>query len=469
VNLNLFGSSYNAVSGDHMSRKNSTFRAVNDDISVGTIRNWRSKLLLPSGLEEGPLKAPTIHSVRRMKNLVAARSEINRRVRPGHGFPFEAYVSPCEYARWDPTIFLAYDIHPMQYLQEEFLCDCGYEPDPTIQVKVKGRTVRSGTIANRLIERAMGRKLNSNIDPYFSDRSWGYRPGRSTQMAILQVRDAIRDGFHWALKTDIEQFFPNVDREILERQLRCTLADQRLCEMILRANSPINDSRSWIELSERTEGLPQGNGLSPILSNIYLHGVDEACSHLNYWRYADDILVLGRTREAVVNARKRIEGLLAPLGLYRNERKTLIRDSYRQPLTFLGYEFRGGNPYPSMKAILRLEENLRVRGQEAQKVNLMKDFVRRYRIGPVRKLFRRMDRELRRYYTGNITLVGILDSSASVSRVLRCEVFAVPKGKAECMTAKKARFGQAPVAAAAGEQESILNACSLAPMEMGHK
>ena len=452
-----------------MSRKNSAVRAVSDDIPVGTIRNWRSKLLLPSGLGEGPLKAPTIHSVRRMKNLIAARGEINRRVRPGHGFPFEAYVRPCEYARWDPDIFLAYDIPPMKYLQEEFLYEYGYEPDPTVPINVKGRIVQSGPIPNRIIERAMVRKLNSNIDPYFSDRSWAYRPGRSTQMAILQVRDAIRAGFHWALKTDVEHFFPSINREILERQLRHVLADERLCEMILRANSPINDRRSWIELSERTEGAPQGNGLSPILSNIYLHGFDQACNHLNYWRYADDILVLGRTRGAVVNARKRIEGLLAPLGLHRNERKTFIRDLYRQPLTFLGYEFRGGNPYPPMKAILRLEENLRVQGQEAQKVNLMKDFVRRYRIGPVRKLLRRMDRELRRYYPVGVTLTGILDHSASSSRAFRYEVFAGPKGKAAGLTAKKARIGQAPVAVAAGEQDSILNACSLAPTEVGHK
>jgi hypothetical protein len=87
----------------------------------------------------------------------------------------------------------------------------------------------------------------------------------------------------------------------------------------------------------------------------------------------------------------------------------------------------------------------------------------------VRKLFRRMDRELRRYYPGNVTLTGILDHTASFSRVLTSEVLAVPKGKAACVTAKKARFGQAPIAVAAGEQDSISNACSLAPMEVGHK
>jgi hypothetical protein len=440
---------------------------VETGVPVGAIETRRSGISLGPRLGGGSLKAPSIHSVRRMKNLLAALGEINRRVRPGHGFPFEAYVSPCEYARWDPNIFSVYDIPPMKYLQEEFVFEFCYEPDPTIPINVKGRIVQSGTIPNRIIERGIGRKLNPNIDVYFSDRSWAYRPGRSTQMAILQVRDAIRAGFHWALKTDIEHFFPNINREILERQLRDTFADQRLCEMILRANSPITDRRSWIELSERTEGIPQGNGLSPILSNIYLHGLDQACNHLNYFRYADDILVLGRTRGAVVEAQQRIERLLAPLELDLNERKTAIRDLYRQPLTFLGYEFRGGNPYPPMKAILRLEEKLRVRGQEAQKVNLMKDFVRRYRIGPVRKLLQRVDRELRRYYPGKITLVGILDHSASFNRVLRCEVFAVPKGKAACMTAKKARFGQALIAAAAGEQDSILNACSLAPMEVG--
>ena len=183
---------------------------------------------------------------------MAALHEINRRPSAAGGFSYQAYVRPLEYARWDPTIFDAYRIPPLRYLQEEFVCEYCYEPDETVPINVKGRIVQSGTVANRIIERAIARKLTASINACFSDRSWAYRPRRSAQMAILQVRDAVRQGYHWALKTDIEHFFPNINRKLLELQLRRGLVDQGLCEMTLRANSPISGRRKWIELWERT-------------------------------------------------------------------------------------------------------------------------------------------------------------------------------------------------------------------------
>jgi RNA-directed DNA polymerase len=426
---------------------------------------------LCGSLGKGQLKAPTLRSVRRMTNLVAARNEINRRSGPAGGFPFEAYANPLEYSRWDPNIFLAYDIHPMRYLQQDFVHEYCYEPDSTVPMTVKGRIVQSGTIPNRIIERSLVRKLNSNIDAYFSDQSWAYRPRRSTQMAILQVREAVRRGRHWALKTDIEHFFASIGREILEKQLRDTLEDSGLCEMILRANSPVNDRRAWIELSDRTEGLPQGNGLSPFLSNLYLNGFDENCSNLDYRRYADDILVLGSSKSEVVKARQHIKRLLAQLGLRLNLRKTFIQDLHQKPLTFLGYEIRGGNIYPPMKAILKLETKLRVRGQEVRKINLMRQFVARYSMCGVRKLFRRIDREIYQHYPAGATLTAMLDHPARVQGSVGNseEQVAGPKGKAARMAAKKAHLGQAPVADAAWGQNPIPDVCSLAPTELGRQ
>lgn len=403
---------------------------------------------------------------------MAALREINRRPSAAGGFPYEAYVRPSQYARLDPNIFDAYDIPPMRYLQEEFVCEYCYEPDETVPINVKGRIVQSGTIANRIIERAIARKLTANIDAYFSDRSWAYRPRRTTQTAILQVRDAVRCGFHWALKTDIEDFFPNINRKLLELQLRRGLADQRLCEVTLRANSPISGRRKWIELWERTTGLPQGNGLSPFLSNLYLTPVDKACEHLHYYRYADDVLVLGRSFHEVLGALEFFGKLLVQLGLQLNVGKTDILDLHNEPGIFLGYEIRGGNLYPPRKAVLRLEQELRVRGHEARKVALMKCFVNRYQIGPVRKQFRRIDRELHQYYPPGVSLTGILDGTAGFRARVEYdsrEVIAIPKGKAAELTAKKAHPGQVPVAVAAGEQDSISEACSLAPMEVSYR
>jgi reverse transcriptase-like protein len=382
------------------------------------------------GIGKASSTGPTLRSVRRMSNLLAARSEINRRPVGVDGFPYEAYVNPRDYARWDPNLLLAYDCDPMVYLQEEFVFCFRYQPDPTEPIKVNGRVVERGTVANRIVDRSVARKLSANLDSYFSDRSWAYRPGRSTETAILEVRRAIRGGAHWALKTDIKHFFPSINRRILELQLRDSIADQRLCEFILGAIAPLILVDPWTQWV-RTGGLPQGNGLSPFLSNLYLHRLDEACSYFEYFRFADDILALGSSREEVLEVQHFIERLLAQLGLRFNEEKTFIRDVYRGPVVFLGYEIRGGNVYPPKEAIARLRRKLRFREQGARKA-LMMQFVRRFQIGPVRKLFRRLDRELHRLYPPGLTLTGLLDGcrGSSTGEVRSAPVIGFPRGRA---------------------------------------
>ncbi len=119
-------------------------------------------------------------------------------------------------------------------------------------------------------------------------------------------------------------------------------------------------------------------------------------------------------------------------------------------VTFLGFEFRGGNVYPPQQAIQRLKEALRVRGNN-DRVNLMRSFVNRFRIGPIRKLLRRIDRDVEKYRPAGLSLTGIFDGVCSVSY---SEVFEIPRGTAACNPAKKARVihGQSPVAVAAGGQ-----------------
>ncbi len=162
-----------------------------------------------------------------MKNLKAALREINRGPSAAGGFPYVAYIFPWEYARWDRDLFRAYDIGPMKYLQEEFAFEYCYEPETTRTVRIKGRSVETGTIANRIIESAIARKMSRALDNLLSDKSWAYRPGRNTQMAAMEVRDQIRRGCHFAAKMDVENFFPSIDRRRLEWVLRSVVADDR--------------------------------------------------------------------------------------------------------------------------------------------------------------------------------------------------------------------------------------------------
>jgi Reverse transcriptase (RNA-dependent DNA polymerase) len=364
------------------------------------------------GLSTGQPAGPTLKAVRRMVNLRAALHQINRRPVGVDGIPFEAFLDPIGYLRWNPNLLDAYpDLNPVRTVQES-LTECPI-PDASQALQVEGRNLERGTVANRIVERAIIRKLNATLDHCFSNRSFGFRPGRSPEEAILEVRRVVRGGAHWALKTDFKDFFGSVDRCLLERMVRGTIADQDLCNAVMAATSPavVDNGRTLLRLG----GLPQGNGLSPWLSNLYLHGFDEACGHLLYFRYVDDIFVLGASWQEVMDAYRHIRRLARSLKLRLNPKKTYVADLHKKPLVFLGYELRGGNIYPPERAILGLRQKLELRGNGDRKA-LMMSFVHRFRIGPVRKLFRRLDRQLCHLFPLGLSLVRLLEAQRRTNR-----------------------------------------------------
>jgi hypothetical protein len=351
--------------------------------------------------------APTLESVRHIDNLKKALVEINPRPVGVDGIRKEGFSDPLAYSRWNPAIY-NFGPDPIRYLQEAILCWQGYLPDSVRAIEIKGRTVYLGTVANRIIERAIARKLSASADPWLSNSSFGYRPGRSTQTAILSVRKAVRDGLHWALKTDVSKFFDRIDRRILRKAISNFVDDPRLRELLVSAITPCVLGGHVI-----TSGVPQGNILSPALSNIYLNDFDRLVSaNYSHFRYADDILVLGRSCEEVSAAKELIERSLRALKLELNPEKTFVRDLHQDSIVFLGYEICGGNLYPPAKAIDTLRQKLAVRGPW-ERLRLMADFVRRFKLGAVRKSFRRLDRELRPVYPTGWSLTVILDASKS--------------------------------------------------------
>lgn len=210
---------------------------------------------LVRGIESDKVQGPTLRSVRRMSNLVKALQEINRRPIGVDGIPYAGWVNPREYALWDRNFLDTYGLEPLKTLQEGL--SYGEMPDATRETPVKNRVVERGTVRNSIVERAITRKLQLNLDRCFANSSWAYRPGRSPEKAIREVRTCIRRGAHWALKTDIRHFFPNVDRRILAIQLHDTIRDPLLWDSIVTAISPCLRHLDGSIISQRT-GLPQG-------------------------------------------------------------------------------------------------------------------------------------------------------------------------------------------------------------------
>jgi CRISPR-associated endonuclease Cas1 len=184
--------------------------------------------------------------------------------------------------------------------------------------------------------------LRGPLDRLLEPAAMGYRPGRSVQAALDRVRELLREDYRYAVQSDIEDFFPSVDLirlgDLLDRVL--PPADERLRRIVARIlRAPFVENG---RLCPRSGGLAQGSPLSPLFANLYLDRFDEAMSfgEAQLVRYADDFVILTRTREQAATLLDRARRELSALGLDLGESDTAIRD-VEAGFRFLGQPFGG--------------------------------------------------------------------------------------------------------------------------------
>ena len=168
------------------------------------------------------------------------------------------------------------------------------------------------TVVDRVIQQAIAQKLQSIWEPLFSDSSYGYRPKRSAQQAIQQVREYAEQGYRYAVSVDLSKYFDTLNHELLMNLLHRKIQDMRVLRLIkkyLRSGVMENGV-----IRETEEGSPQGGPLSPLLANIYLNEFDWEMERrgVKMVRYADDIVVFSKSRRAaerlLESCRKHLEG-----------------------------------------------------------------------------------------------------------------------------------------------------------------
>jgi group II intron reverse transcriptase/maturase len=114
--------------------------------------------------------------------------------------------------------------------------------------------------------------LEAIYEPSFSSRSHGFRKGRGCHTALREIRDGWT-GTVWFIEGDISDCYGSVDHEILMRILSEKIGDQRFLRLI-RGMLRAGYMEDW-EYRDTLSGVPQGGQVSPVLSNIYLHKLDE--------------------------------------------------------------------------------------------------------------------------------------------------------------------------------------------------
>jgi len=210
----------------------------------------------------------------------------------------------------------------LPYLQEhwaqikESLLNGTYQPQAVRCVEIPKpsggvRQLGIPTVVDRLIQQALHQVMSPLFEPGFSESSYGFRPGRSAQQAILAAREYAAEGRRWVVDLDLEKFFDRVNHDVLMSRLSRRISDKRVLGLIRRylQAGMMTDG----VVSQRAEGTPQGGPLSPLLSNILLDELDKELERRGhkFCRYADDCNIYVRSKAAGERVMKSVTEFLS--------------------------------------------------------------------------------------------------------------------------------------------------------------
>jgi RNA-directed DNA polymerase len=235
----------------------------------------------------------------------------------------------------------------------------------------KTRLICIPTVADRLVQRAVLRKVEAKAERLgiVNDVSFGFvRPPSGAKRGTHAAREAavrLRAEYPWVLKADIAAFFDTINRHQLVGEWSRKFSLKSLAPLVLGAIScevlPDSDRiRKSISQNSirRGVGLRQGMPLSPILSNFVLKDFDRRVScGRQMVRYADDMMLFGKSQAECDDAQAVVSEELIKLGLSLSIRKTQIYGP-QDAVGFLGMELgpKDGGGYALTVSRQQLDE-----------------------------------------------------------------------------------------------------------------
>ncbi|HLE81861.1 MAG TPA: group II intron reverse transcriptase/maturase [Dehalococcoidia bacterium] len=216
------------------------------------------------------------------------------------------------------------------------------------------------TVRDRVVQAALRNVVEPIFEQGFAQHSYGFRPGRGCKDALRRVNGLLKAGYTWVVDADLKRCFDTIPHRPLLERIGAKISDGRVMALIdsFLGQGVMEAMALWTPEA----GTPQGAVISPLLSNIYLDPFDHtmAGAGLEMVRYADDFVILCRTRQEAERALALVERWLAQAGLTLHPDKTGIVEA-NQPggFDFLGYHFQRGRRWPRKKSLDKLKATLR--------------------------------------------------------------------------------------------------------------